>query len=146
MCILRDSHWLVCRKYLRLPIRPNKQKWANLKQAPENCTLLKRRDWTSLVKHQLHVWTQIRCSQMTATTNPSAFSHHIKEKINQRVVIWITVFYQLQWQQFTKSVLFSAVTEAVEDLPFHASTVDVVPPTVRGLPQTLRRGLAFKWP
>lgn len=51
-----------------------------------------------------------------------------------------------EFQQFNKSILLSEVTEALAHLPFHTSTVDVVPPTVRGLPQTLRRGLAFKWP
>lgn len=58
----------------------------------------------------------------------------------------MTAFYQLQLQQFNNCILLGEVSVALAHLPFHTSAVDVVPPTVGGLPQTLRRGLAFKWP
>lgn len=146
MCILRDSRWLVCKKYLEIARKAKQTKMSKSKTGSWNLYTVKEKRLKEFSEASAARVDSIRCSQMTATTNPFAFFRHIKEEINQHVVIWITVFYQLQCQQFTNSVLHCAVTEAVEHVPFHTSTVDVVPPTVRGFPQTFRRGLAFKRP
>lgn len=67
----RYSHWPVCRKYPRLPTRPNKQKKSKSKTNSRKLCAVKEKRFKEISKTSVaHV---DRCS-LTATTNPFAFA------------------------------------------------------------------------